>query len=274
MLAAALAVSAVVTSAAPAAAIPATPSPVTGWIVVEAHTDITSDDKPAIATCPAGKKVIGAGASEAGAAGQIRVTALRLYPDYVYAYGVEDQDGTDWAWSLSVNAICADPPPGLEIKYATGRIDHAVGMGVDVDCPLGKTVIGTGYSMNYGQGQIGLSRLLVSGSHLAVTGQADPDRYPFSWSASAYAVCAYPPAGYQVVEKDYWGEAPGRLNLTAVCPDGTRVLGGGATLATDSAVIDDLTPTMHEFQLSTYATTTDPTLSNWHVQAICAQADR
>jgi hypothetical protein len=70
----------------------------------------SASPKNASATCPAGKRVLGAGGEITGGLGEVRFETIR--PDVFFGhYGLvnarEDQDGTTANWDLRAYAVCA-----------------------------------------------------------------------------------------------------------------------------------------------------------------------
>jgi len=66
--------------------------------------------KNAVAGCPAGKRVLGAGGEIHGAVGQVRFTSLfplSFFGDGAFVSAAEDQDGTAAAWEIRAYAVCA-----------------------------------------------------------------------------------------------------------------------------------------------------------------------
>ncbi|MFJ2022730.1 hypothetical protein ACIODW_02805 [Streptomyces sp. NPDC087897] len=101
-----------------------------------------------------------------------------------------------------------------------------------VHCPQRKVPIGGGAEADFGHTPWGHDIQLVSSAPLMEGGQ------PVGWRASAvkfvnvgmslttYAVCAYPPSGYQVVQSPVTPSPYDKLT-TLSCPAGKVALGGG-----------------------------------------------
>ena len=47
-------------------------------------------------------------------------------------------------WAVDANAICANPPPGLQLVTAASEPDSEEFKTVTATCPTGKNLIGTG----------------------------------------------------------------------------------------------------------------------------------
>ena len=86
-----------------------------GLVRVAPFTASTSAAKSITATCPAGKRVLGAGADTSGF-GRVLIDSIRPDPTLssVTVHAVEDEAGTPADWYLQAFVICAPAPLGLE----------------------------------------------------------------------------------------------------------------------------------------------------------------
>jgi hypothetical protein len=156
-----------------------------------------SAPKSVTASCPAGKRVVGAGGRIDGALGA--EVAMQFVPNAaltsVTASGVEDEDGTTVDWSVTAKAVCATAPPGLQRVSATSEL-HSDGevKAVSASCPAGKNVLGTGVEIPGGAGQVVLDDVFPNATltRVLATGVEDQNGYEGDWSVTAYAICANP----------------------------------------------------------------------------------
>ena len=175
-------------------AICATPLPGLEWVTASSALD-NSGPKSATVSCPAGKRAVGAGVS----ASLNAELALQYVPNAaltsVTATGFEDETGTTADWSVHAQALCASPPPGLQLVSATGEF-HSDGevKAVSASCPAGKNLLGTGAGIPGGGGQVVLDDVLPNASltRVLATGVEDQNGYEGDWSVTAYAICANP----------------------------------------------------------------------------------
>jgi len=193
-----------------------TPSP-SGIETVWGQSTVTSSDtKTAIVLCPQGKKAISGGglihgAYEPGVA--VLTDLLPLNNGLGYeAVAAESKPGTTKAWSLTVEATCANPMPGYQI--VTGRSEQPPSSALQTAiarCPSTKRVVGTGaaiqldpYDTPIGDKGLALQLVRSSGPGDITRAQAReaPGGYPNDWHLTAYAICANTPPGYEVVYSD------------------------------------------------------------------------
>jgi hypothetical protein len=174
-------------------AICATPLPGVQRVFVSSPTD--SSDKSVTATCPAGRRLVGAGGELAGNTGQVVLEDIVPNPGLtsVRVTGVEDETGTDETWAVFARAICANAPPGLELVTAAGEPDSDLA-GVTAACPAGKNLLGIGAEIEGGDGQVVLddvrpNALLTTNT---VTAFEDETGFGLAWFPRAYAICANP----------------------------------------------------------------------------------
>jgi hypothetical protein len=175
-------------------AICATPLP--GQEVVPATSPSNSLPKSVTATCPAGKRVIGAGGATSGGTG-VEVVLGKIEPNpgltTVSVSAFEDETGTGSVWTLDAIAICANPPPGLELVSVERDADSDPGS-VTATCPAGKNLLGTGAEIDGGAGQVMLDDVRPSAALTSntVTGVEDETGTTTDWLLTAHAICANP----------------------------------------------------------------------------------
>jgi hypothetical protein len=154
----------------------------------------STSPKSAVAGCPDGKKVIGAGGSASPATGvALRSDRPTTGLFHVNASATETGNGTSSYWNVTAYAFCANDGamPGLELISAVSDFDSTSPKSAVVSCPTGKRVIGAAGSANTGTGVV-LTRIQPSTDLSSVrvggidTGTAD------NWSVTATAVCATP----------------------------------------------------------------------------------
>jgi hypothetical protein len=248
--------------------------------VVSALTPFDSTaNKTITARCPSGKSVIGGGARVNGAQ---HVVLTRQEPvqsgttgSYVVAAS-EDQTGFAGIWALQAYAICADPPPGLQIVSATSSAGSPAFQSVIVNCPAGKFAIGAGGRVNGGLGQVDLSTIAEGGTWSTRTtagGTEDIDGFAGTWSVTTFAVCVTPssPSDLQIVRVHSVSDSTDRKITEARCPAGKRVTGGTA-FTNFPGVVESVAPDANRLRIQAIARENSPTSSNWNsvVVAFCA----
>jgi hypothetical protein len=161
-----------------------------------------SPDSPTIGSvggdlCTGGKRVVGVGGEISGGDGQVvlaRVNTVATLTS-VFLTGREDEDGYADNWSRTVYAICATPPPGLELVTAESDPDSDPAS-VTARCPAGKNLLGVGAEIVglaiADGGQVVLddvrpNALLTS---VTVTGLEDETGFAKDWFLRADAICA------------------------------------------------------------------------------------
>jgi hypothetical protein len=93
-------------------------------------------------SCPAGKRVVGAGGTIWYGNGRVKIDEIRPNEtlDQVTVTASEDQDGTDSGWVLRAYAICATPPPGL-VRVRAAVANGWNGSSVTATCPSEKRLL-------------------------------------------------------------------------------------------------------------------------------------
>jgi hypothetical protein len=208
-------------------------------VVAQSPTD--SSNKGLFAQCPGSLRTTGVGGDITGSPGQVPLvyvgptdaTATRAS-----AGGAEDETGFSGNWFVRAYAICATPLSGLEIvatQSPTGSPDFAQ---TEAFCPAGKQVVGAGGDVT-GFGQVILNYVFpfpnLSGVRAAA--DEDPNGYAGNWFVRAWAICATPPAGLEWVIEETPVDGSNK-SVTATCPPGKNLLGGGAHTADHSSVSD------------------------------------
>jgi hypothetical protein len=216
---------------------------------VAASSLSNSEDKGAVVTCPAGKRVVGSGADIAGIpAGSGAVVLDDVYPssDTVTAYAFEVEGGTSASWSIRAWAVCGNPNGSMTTVSRVSVTSANSKPPVTVTCPAGKVVLGSGAAITGGLGEVVIDAIIPTTNTVTVSALEDPTGggYAGSWSIRAYARCGDEPGGRTIVSRtsstssvDKGGSAP--------CPTGKVVFGGGFDIdgGAGETFIDDFIPT-------------------------------
>jgi hypothetical protein len=142
---------------------------------------------------------------------------------------------------LSTAAFAA--VPGLERVSVIGESSSENVKVLGAPCPQGKRLLSSGADVNFGLGQVGIDRLTPGPFGTTAIAVEDQDGLASNWFLRAYAVCAEPLPGLEIVRVT-GPENSRNKHLTAVCPAGKRVLGGGGeVLGQESRVaLNDVVP--------------------------------
>jgi hypothetical protein len=169
-------------------------SGVSGWQIVQADTaaDPGSPSVAAVATCPAGKRVIGVGGAVSGGSPYVLDSVdpgEDLGDAFVEAVGDETTPIEGSAWGVHAYAVCIDPVPGQQVVTATTGWSTA-NKTVGVTCPRGTRAHGVGGGLRGAFGQAHLDRLAPRSSGADVDARQDVTGAGGEWRAYAYAICA------------------------------------------------------------------------------------
>ncbi len=241
-------------------------------MTVTSATD-SNDHKSARADCPDDTVAIGSAATIQGGLGQVNIESVVPSTDSVSALAYEDANGTGNQWSVTAQAICAEPPSGHVIVYATSP-QNAVNKSVTANCPGNTVTIGSGALLAGSYGDVELEEVRPDLASVTVTGNEIGAGTAIPWFVVAYASCADPLPGLTTVSASSLSTAANK-SVVATCPVGTEVLtaagrldnGGGRVL------LDDL------FADTTSVTATGQETGNgtgtpWLVQATAVCATR
>lgn len=188
----------------------------------------SAEPKSATAQCPAGMVVTGGGFSTAtgvGNDGSVVMDEMIIRDNFVTGTAYEDVNGTSANWGITVIAVCANPVPGYEIK-----LGRSVNTGSEFEkpavatCSPGKVVIGGGFGVTGGLGDVVVDELLPGSTQVftkAFEGKAGTTR---NWFLDVYAVCAFQPQGWEIVNKTGPIHSSGKITKLQ-CPAGKKVLG-------------------------------------------------
>ncbi len=243
-------------------------------VVATSFTD-SLKAKSVTATCPSGKRVMGAGAELSGGGGEVVLGNLRPSDapllNRVIAKGVEDEDGTASNWSVRAFAICAAVSQRV---VATSPTDSSSEKAQFPPCPSDLQSTGGGGDITGGRGQVRIFDLhRADRSSFAARASEDRNGYPEAWFLNAYAICATPLPGQETVNNlSPSGDFSSTKSVTVTCPPGKRVVGAGGALSTRE-VLDDVRPnaSLTSVTVTGYEDESG-TPGDWRIQAnaICA----
>jgi hypothetical protein len=169
-------------------------TPVPGLQRVVATSPTNSISKGVIAACPAGKRLLGTGASIGGGGG--RVVLRELIPNSaltsVSAFAAEDETNPTANWTVSAYAICANAVGGLQRVVAASPTNSTDGKSAVAACAAGKRVTGVGGELRGSGGQVRMDDLIPfpdPAASVQVIGIEDENGTTANWSAIAYAIC-------------------------------------------------------------------------------------
>jgi hypothetical protein len=154
----------------------------------------SGEAKVATVVCPGGTKVVSAAGNITGASGEVFLGYLRPDPGLqkVDVFAFEDEDGSAADWVVTAHAMCATPPPGLQLVSAFSEIDSEEISTATATCPAGKYLLGAGGGLGgiNGEGILDDLRPDPSLTKVTVTGIEDETGASGDWSVEASAICA------------------------------------------------------------------------------------
>jgi hypothetical protein len=221
---------------------------VPGLQVVEGSSPFdSSSSKIAFASCPAGKVLLGTTGRTGGFFGDpsnqqvVLEGVVPIGTTGVVGQASEDEDGFTGNWSLTVGAICANPVAGLQIVTSTGVSDSVARKQKIAICPSGKQLTGLGGAIvSSATGQVrlesfsALSPFGTTADGANIIAAEDETGLSANWAVDAYAICANPLPGQQLVSAVSAAGSPGRQLQSASCPSGKRAVGIGAQIQVQS----------------------------------------
>ena len=230
------------------------------------------------APCPVGKRLLGGGGDIFGGLGQVEMDRLRPGPLGLTVIANEDEDGTDDNWMVHTYSICADPIPGLEIVAATGP-SNSNNKHMTAACPAGKRLVGAGGEIVGEESLVVMNDLIPNPelTKVVVRGVENQNGTADDWLVRAYAICANPLAGLELVTGASANNSEPAKSGLASCPAGKRVLGAGAEIigGLGQVVLDDMIPSAGLTSVTvTGREDQDGTAEDWRARAyaICANA--
>ena len=182
---------------------PATPAlALDGVQVVRVVTGNDSvDTKDHVAECPRDTVTVGGGARISGQGEPyVHITSIGpLFEHGWFAVAREYRPGTGHAWALTVWAICAEPPPGLDYVSVTGFSQSVPSQAVTAPCKEGTRVIAGGGGIYAeddggvdvdGEAMLAEMRPNIALDGVWARGVEDFLGTPGMWTITAYAICA------------------------------------------------------------------------------------
>jgi hypothetical protein len=186
-----------------------TPATASSGLGIETVSDpgrTDSLDKTTTVTCPKGKKVIDAGGSIEYTAGG-KVVMDDVFPDptmkFVNVTGLES-DHITADWGVEADAVCAYPLPGQEWIKAQTVSNSSSPKTLTVACSHGKTVLGNGYAITGGSGEVWVDEAVPNGDETHAATQVslvgvEGDPYDGDWDLEGFLICADPLPGQRVL---------------------------------------------------------------------------
>ncbi|WP_412539985.1 hypothetical protein R8Z50_29790 [Longispora sp. K20-0274] len=164
--------------------------------------------------------------------------------------------------------------PGHQLVSTVSVSDSATTKSATATCPAGKQVVGAGAYIDGVEGQVILDDLIPTATTVRATGYEIQGGTTANWWIRAFAVCASPLPGYEIVTTA-GASSSANKTATAACPAGKQVIGSGAAVTGGLGQV-----VMGTMQPSSTGTTVigyedaDGTAATWYLTAyaICATA--
>jgi hypothetical protein len=174
-------------------AICSTPIPSLEFVSAEGSPIGVGNQRVAVVACPAGKKLLGAGSQIFNGDGLLALQRVVPRSDLATVTVAASETLSDAPndWRLIGWALCADPPPGLQLVARTTVADSEELQVVSATCPAGKHLTGVGGQVTPATGGVLLDDLRPNAAltSVTVTGLEAGDGWSSDWTASAYAIC-------------------------------------------------------------------------------------
>ena len=252
---------------------------VPGLVSVDATLNPSSSQSQSVTVaCPAGTKLINAGGYITDGAGSVAMDDI--FPnstnDSVTVTGKET-DPYGAAWRPTAVATCAPALPGLTWIHEASP-PSAVDKSVTATCPDGTTLVGTGATIEDGFGEVLITTIAPQNGGVGVAADAvtveakEEAAYAATWIVNAFAACAAPLAGPEVIRVATSFDSSDPKSKLAECSDGKVATGGGVGTVTDPAglgnvVVDDVSPNrgagVGPTMTTTHAWVEDPFIGSW-----------
>ena len=260
-----------------------TPAVAVGPSTIRVATTSALDGNPSKSVtlaCPAGKRLVGAGAAVNSAGPDVRV--YQITPNAgLTGLTVRALAAVDPSWSLTGYGICTDIPlPGLERQmFISGSDSNS--KSATAFCSAGKQLLGTGGLLSGAVSNVLIDDVLPHSTldRVTVWGVEGQGGNAGIWSVTAVAICAsVSPIQVSRMEGASAFDSSSPKSASATCPQGTVMFGTGAELINGSGQvkIEDITPNGSSLVMPTSNTVlaaedADGTLTSWQVKsyAIC-----
>lgn len=166
--------------------------------------------------------------------------------------------------------------PGLVHRSVVSAADSVSPKTIAIECPTGAQVIGSGVYLDWlgdAIGKVVVDDLIVAATYVQVTGYEVQSGTDGTWWIRAFAICANPLPGYEIITVNSAFNSVTPKSATATCTAGKRAIGAGGLVYGGVGQV-----AMTTMQPNTSSATVvgaedaDGTASNWFVRsyAICA----
>jgi hypothetical protein len=150
------------------------------------------------------------------------------------------------AIGLVAGASQAHAVPGLVRTDATTVSDSSTSKTVAASCPAGKRVLGGGGDVTGGGGQVGLEQLqpdqTATDDRFVVGASEDETGLAGDWQLTAYALCADPLPGQQIVSNPVPATSNPLQSQLGICPSAHIGFGGRIDGGAGQVHLTDLFP--------------------------------
>ena len=170
-----------------------------GYVVVAATGPLASPATASVvATCPAGRQLLGTGGGVNPGRGVVLLTGIvpapSAGPTSVTASGAEIAGGYAGGWTVQSWAICAGPV-GQTVATSSSAVDSTSPKTQTAACPPSLLVHGVGFQLAGGTGEIFLNAAFPNpsapvGTSVPVTASEDQSGFAGNWSIRTFASCA------------------------------------------------------------------------------------
>jgi hypothetical protein len=184
---------------------PAAAASVPGITVVYQDSATDSNDKTVTAKCPNGTKVMDAGGYVDSGGGKVTLDDVFPDPDlnFVNVTGLET-DSFSGQWTIRAYVTCADLLDGqewIDAQTATNSDDRKT---LTVACSSNKTVLGSGYTITGGDGEVTVDEATPNGGLGAPATEVrliakETDPFDGKWQLDGFVICADELPGQQVL---------------------------------------------------------------------------
>lgn len=231
----------------------------------------------AIAACPPGLNLVGAGGRIAGAAGLVTMTDVipSVAGNFVTVNGNEAGAGTGVAWAVEAVAICDPTIAGVVRVSTVSPLNGVATKAVTSFCPANTSLTGLGYELRGAGGDVFPDDLVPAVNSALVTA-FDNGGAVGNWSVESYALCAPVPAGaVPAIQTATTGlnANPAKTIDTPICAAPNRTVGVGAQMtgALGNAILTEMVPNPVATHGTASADAYNGFAGNWRLEsfAIC-----